>query len=340
MTKHSKNNTASSVFSYAEYKRLDYGTKRQRLGNESMRRFDACSLCLQRVRDPVACHEGHLFCKECVYTDLLTQKKDIKKQKDRLEQMKREADDEKERAKEAARERVLLEFERGQLGLGKSSLTGLGTSSKEDSKEPRGLKRKFEFDASTVDTLTREAEEVALRQIEREQAERLRAKLPDFWLPSLTPTYTSNELPSSLKDIKVQTTCRGGEPAHFLSLKNLVPVQFTFLPSKSSAQSVTSTPASTTSTDTSKPKSDDNSDPICPSCKKTFSNSIIMFLMKPCSHVVCKTCTDSLIRPSKQCVVCDKQLGGKDVIALRREGTGFAGGGIAETRKSGIAFQG
>ena len=28
MTKHSKNNTASSVFSYAEYKKLDYGTKR------------------------------------------------------------------------------------------------------------------------------------------------------------------------------------------------------------------------------------------------------------------------------------------------------------------------
>ncbi|KAF8868632.1 hypothetical protein BD779DRAFT_914478 [Infundibulicybe gibba] len=70
MTKHSKNNTASSIFSYAEYKKLDYGTRRQRLGNESMRRFDACSLCLNRAREPLACHEGHLFCKECVYTDL------------------------------------------------------------------------------------------------------------------------------------------------------------------------------------------------------------------------------------------------------------------------------
>ena len=27
MTKHSKNNTASSIFSYAEYKKLDYGTR-------------------------------------------------------------------------------------------------------------------------------------------------------------------------------------------------------------------------------------------------------------------------------------------------------------------------
>lgn len=65
MTKHSKNNTASSVFSYSEYKRLDYGTKRvrlpppearhvltlaqQRLGNESMRRFDAWYVLLTRL---------------------------------------------------------------------------------------------------------------------------------------------------------------------------------------------------------------------------------------------------------------------------------------------------
>lgn len=37
-----------------------------------MRRFDACALCLNRARDPVACQDGHLFCKECIYTDLRT----------------------------------------------------------------------------------------------------------------------------------------------------------------------------------------------------------------------------------------------------------------------------
>ena len=35
-----------------------------------MRRFDACALCLNAAREPLACNEGHLFCKECVYTDL------------------------------------------------------------------------------------------------------------------------------------------------------------------------------------------------------------------------------------------------------------------------------
>lgn len=83
--------------------------------------------------------------------------------------------------------------------------------------------------------------------------------------------------------------------------------------------------------------------------------------MKPCSHVVCKTCVDTLVRPSEQCVVCDHKLGKTDIVNLKREGqlpvfsllslsilipiplllgTGYAGGGIAETSKKGVAFQG
>jgi len=38
--------------------------------------------------------------------------------------------------------------------------------------------------------------------------------------------------------------------------------------------------------------------------------------------------------------VCDTQLKEKDILELKREGTGFAGGGLAETSKAGIAFQG
>lgn len=82
--------------------------------------------------------------------------------------------------------------------------------------------------------------------------------------------------------------------------------------------------------------------------------------MKPCSHVVCKTCTDSLVRSARQCVVCDHKLESGDIVELKREGmklssfrtylltvdallnegTGYAGGGIAETSKKGVAFQG
>ncbi|EJF55479.1 hypothetical protein DICSQDRAFT_141915 [Dichomitus squalens LYAD-421 SS1] len=43
-----------------------------------------------------------------------------------------------------------------------------------------------------MEWLTREAEEAALRQIEHEQAEALKSKLPDDWLPLLMPTYTTS----------------------------------------------------------------------------------------------------------------------------------------------------
>lgn len=50
-------------------------------------------------------------------TRSVAQKKDIKRQKERLEALKKEAEQEKARAKEAARERVLADFEKGQLAL-------------------------------------------------------------------------------------------------------------------------------------------------------------------------------------------------------------------------------
>jgi nitric oxide synthase-interacting protein len=142
--------------------------------------------------------------------------------------MKKEAEAEVAKAKLAARERVLADFEKGQLFANPAAGT---TKSGADSQErtflsasysdlltlresARGTKRKFAFDSSAVENLAEEAEEAALLQIEREQAEALRAKLPDFWLPSLTPTYTSSGPPKSLDDVKLQTTCRGGNPPH------------------------------------------------------------------------------------------------------------------------------
>lgn len=162
----------------------------------------------------------------------MTQKKDIKRQKEKLDAWKREHEEEKIRVREAARERVLADFEKSHLGLAARS-TEIGRTGRTSTEHGeischqhkvahlilvgRGTKRKFEFDASAVETLQREAEETAMRKIEKEQAEALKSKLPDFWLPSLTPTYTSNGLPTSLRQVKVQTMCRGGTPAHPVS---------------------------------------------------------------------------------------------------------------------------
>lgn len=63
----------------------------------------------------------------------MTQKKDIKRQKTRLDAMKREAEEERARARAEARERVLHDFERGQ-GLA----AGIAALGREKDKEQQG----------------------------------------------------------------------------------------------------------------------------------------------------------------------------------------------------------
>ena len=58
----------------------------------------------------------------------VTQISDIKRQKVRLEALKKEAEEGRERAREAARERVLREFEKGQLGLAATSVVSTSSS--------------------------------------------------------------------------------------------------------------------------------------------------------------------------------------------------------------------
>ena len=65
----------------------------------------------------------------------MNQKKDIKRQKERLEQLKREAEEETQRALEAARERVLRDFEKGQLGSSANLPATVSTSGVESTKE-------------------------------------------------------------------------------------------------------------------------------------------------------------------------------------------------------------
>lgn len=77
--RHSKNNNDLAFFTYDEKRKLGYGTQKERLGKDSIKPFDACSLCLKPVIDPMCCQKGHIFCKECILECLLAQKKDIQR---------------------------------------------------------------------------------------------------------------------------------------------------------------------------------------------------------------------------------------------------------------------
>lgn len=94
MTRHGKNATASTVYSYHEKKKdtksSGYGSEKIRLGKDSVKDFDCCSLTLQPCRDPVITPDGYLYDKQAILECLLHQKTQIaKKTKEFEKQMKK-----------------------------------------------------------------------------------------------------------------------------------------------------------------------------------------------------------------------------------------------------------
>ena len=67
-----------------------WGSKKTKLGAESMKNFDQCNLCLATLKNPVSCSQGHLFCRECILSSLLDQKRDAASLQITLERLENE----------------------------------------------------------------------------------------------------------------------------------------------------------------------------------------------------------------------------------------------------------
>lgn len=89
----------------------------QRIGRDSFREYNACFLCLQTARDPVACPEGHLACRECMYESILQQKQNIKREQRLMEQKVRDLENLKARETEEAKQALLDDFEKTQTSM-------------------------------------------------------------------------------------------------------------------------------------------------------------------------------------------------------------------------------
>lgn len=94
----------------------------------------------------------------------------------------------------------------------------------------------------------------------------------------------------------------------------------------------------------SKPPKDD--DPfICWSCRSAFNKTQKIYVLRPCGHALCGTCVDTTGKESASCMACDvkvEDIKGKKnsgFLELKRQGTGFAGGGQAEVKRFDLAFQ-
>lgn len=80
MTRHARNCTAGAVYTYHEKKKdaaaSGYGTQSERVGKDSVKSFDCCSLTLQPCRYPVVTKDGFLFDKEAILEYIVAKKND------------------------------------------------------------------------------------------------------------------------------------------------------------------------------------------------------------------------------------------------------------------------
>ncbi|CAO3572519.1 unnamed protein product [Mortierella alpina] len=328
MSRHSKNNTARGHFTYAEMQMLDYGTKKQRLGRDSMRDYDACFLCLQTARDPVCCPEGHISCKECIYENILAQKQEIQRQAEQVAMQQAQEQKEQELKEELAQQIILSDFEKSQMGVlsktaslrGKLStdiaIPDLPLNSTDQSKGSK--KRPFELDGAELDRLSKQ-ERINVAKAIEEEAKSKKPVLPSFWVPSLTPSNRKTEF----KVTKLHTMCTATDKEHKLSLKNLVPVKF--------EMSVEDHDESETG--------NAKGSAICPVCRKGFTNTTKMSILKSCGHVYCDSCCKQFIKKDGKCQTCGHKTKEKDIVSMTGEGSGFSGGGAKEARKFDVAFQ-
>ncbi|KAK4192098.1 hypothetical protein QBC35DRAFT_263374 [Podospora australis] len=364
---HSKRNTSRPIFTSHEraMAKVAWGSSTARLSRDSFLPFASCWLCLEPAIDPVSCAQGDIFCRECALSNILAQKKEIKRAEKTREQEEREAQEEQARQDAEAQLRAIKDFELTQAGLSLKNGAGSGgngrpttrttsttsttpaitqtpstlgresSNASEGDSLKKGEKRKFSLDDDELARIAAEERAKARKVLDSEKA--AKPTLPSFWSPSVTPSSnTNNVLHEVKKKAKTQPTCPSSseDKPHHYSLHTLVTVNFTMEADEKTKKS----------------------HPICPACKKGLTNSSKATLAKPCGHVLCKSCVDQFMKSSGSdpvlCFVCEADLsdtkgaGKKDskdkikpgLVELRREGTGFVGGGSNEVKKDQVNF--
>eukprot|EP01090_Pellita_catalonica_P022451 TRINITY_DN8735_c0_g1_i1.p1 TRINITY_DN8735_c0_g1~~TRINITY_DN8735_c0_g1_i1.p1 ORF type:complete len:292 (+),score=51.43 TRINITY_DN8735_c0_g1_i1:80-955(+) len=189
MSRHAKNCTASSYFTYAEKQKLNYGTQRQRLGKDSLRNFDCCCLTLVIPMDPVITPQGFLYEREAIYESLLQQQQEIKRKlrawKDQKKKREAESATQKRRDKQEQQDK----FEKVEGSIGTASLFAESNQKKQ---KPTLYEQNVVKNVKT---------------------------LRSFWVPELAP-----KVEEILQKPSTKTVCpESGKP---LRVKHLMPIEF------------------------------------------------------------------------------------------------------------------
>ncbi|XP_076336495.1 LOW QUALITY PROTEIN: nitric oxide synthase-interacting protein [Tachypleus tridentatus] len=276
MTRHAKNCTAGAVYTYHERQKDTkagcYGTQQSRIGKDSVKDFDCCCLTLQPCRNPVLTPDGYLFDKEAILEYIIHQKKEIARKLKEYEKQKK---------KEKEEQLELTEAERR-------------------SNEEKFLKSEKNI-ISKPSNPFKESEAGSSKMSVSNMSERENAKLPSFWIPSLTPSFQKNKLQ------KPDTTVycpMSGKP---LKAKDLIPVKFTLIDPSDNKALVAK-----------------NERYKCAVTHDVLGNSVPVALLRTSGNVVTMDCVEKLIKVDMIDPTNEKKLTDEDIIPFQRGGTGYA----------------
>lgn len=195
MTRHARNCTAGAVYTYHEKKKdasaSGYGTQSERVGKDSIKSFDCCSLTLQPCRNPVITKDGCLFDKEAILEYIVAKKNEYTRKLKQYEKQLKKEDNEKAALAAAERESNLLKFMNREKNISSQS-------SKSENKPST---------SNLVSNLANGKDK----------------ELPSFWVPSQLPDAKTSKL--EMPDPTVYCPI-SGKP---IKMKDLIEVKWTLV---------------------------------------------------------------------------------------------------------------
>uniref|UniRef100_A0A182QZ97 Nitric oxide synthase-interacting protein homolog n=1 Tax=Anopheles farauti TaxID=69004 RepID=A0A182QZ97_9DIPT len=207
MTRHARNCTAGAVYTYHEKKKdaanSGFGTTSRRIGKDSVKSFDCCSLTLQPCRNPVITKDGYLFDKEAILTYIISKKNEYsRKMKEYEKQVKQDEED------EAAKANADLQKKLDKFISTEKNIVSNKTVAPNADQQP-----------STSGAISN----VSLGK---------RKELPSFWVPSQTPAAKVSRIEKP--DSKIYCPV-SNKP---LKAKELIAVKFTLVKDPSDKKSL------------------------------------------------------------------------------------------------------
>lgn len=294
MTRHSKNCTANTVYTYHERrkdaKNSGYGTQTVRLGKDSIRAFDCCCLTLQPAKDPVITQDGFIYDRAAILEYIITQKADIKRrEKIYAKQVDRAARQTLEKKK----------MEREEKARAFMALNTLDTHSKAS--------------AQAAESAALASVSKGSMKLTSVQGDYKPGTAASFWTDIPSAAESANQVPDIPKPDATIRCPMSGKPLRY---KDLITVKFTdFEPDDSAGGS-----------SGSRTTAFNEIRRICAVSKDPLTSATRCYVLRPSGAVVTREVVEKIIRKEMIDPISGDKLTDSDLIEVQTGCGGFADG--------------